>query len=262
MSEKKKKPQGQKKEKPAAEKEIRQEQLKEATESKDSELSAKLKEPKKEEEIVISKKRQNIQFIIFTGVILIIFLAIVFVPRFIQKATLEKNKYNGFDFVKTSDGHWYTVVQKGNQPYQISFYYHPKDLEDIPVEANLKDKFFNIRNNNGSIYITIDPDSKNNTIVIAGVEIAKITGKGYNLLNVNTHSAFIKQPNSTAVDTVTPVVTCGQANDKIMVIWITLSNKNIAYSYGNCVILEATSYGNMVRVADRMMYNLLGIMLN
>lgn len=253
MSEKKRISKGQKKE------EIKQEKTSQEPKKEEKQAS---KEPKKEEEIVISKKKQNIQFIIFTGVILIIFLAIVFVPRFIQKANLEKNKYNGFDFAKSSDGYWYTVVQKGNQPYQISFYYHPRDLEDIPVEANLRDKFFNIRDNNGTIYITMDPDGNNNTIVVAGVEIAKITGKGYNLLNVDTHSAFIKKPNSTAVDTITPVVTCGQANNKTMVIWITLSNKNIAYSYGNCVILEAKTYGDMVRVADRMMYNLLGIMMN
>jgi hypothetical protein len=108
----------------------------------------------------------------------------------------------------------------------------------------------------------MDPDGNNNTIVIAGVEIAKVTGQRYGLLNVDTHSAFIKQPKNTTADTGTPVVTCSDANNKTMVIWITLSQKNIVYSYGNCVILEATSYRDMIRVADRLMYNLLGIMLN
>ncbi len=215
----------------------------------------------KKEEVVITKKKQNIQFIIFAGVIILIFLAIVFVPRYIRQAAIDNNKYNGFDFVKDEEGYWYTIVQKGNQPYQIPFYYHPSELEDIPVDASIRDKFFSLRDNNGSIYITMDPDGNNNTIVIAGVEIAKVTGQRYGLLNVDTHSAFIKQPKNTTVDTGTPVVTCSDANNKTMVIWITLSQKNIVYSYGNCVILEATSYRNMIRVADRLMYNLLGIML-
>ena len=98
MSEKKKRSQGQKKEKPeraylqSADSSNQDSMKTGKKEEKKQEQSSQ--EPKKEEEIVISKKRQNIQFMIFTGVILIIFLAIVFVPRFIQKATLEKNKYN------------------------------------------------------------------------------------------------------------------------------------------------------------------------
>lgn len=253
MSEKKKRiekrlPLGQKIEKPSSE------NKKDIKEEKASD------EPKKEEKIIITKKKQNLQFIIFTGVLLIVFLSIVFIPRFIQKANFEKNKYNEFEFAKNEDGFWYTVVQKGNQPYQIPFYYHPSELEDIPVESNLRAKFFDIRDNNGSIYITLDPDGNNNTIVVAGVEIAKITGTGYSLLNVPTHSAFIKKPTNTTAESATPIVTCKDANEKIMVIWITLSNKNIAYSYGNCIILEAKSYADTVRVADRLMYHLLGIM--
>jgi len=219
------------------------------------------KELTKEEKTAKSKK-QNLQFIIFTGIILITFLAIVFVPPYIKQVNLDKDKYNGFSFVKDKEGVWYTVVQKGNQPYQIPFYYHPSELEDIPVDASIRDKFFNIRDNNGSIYITMDPDGKNNTIVIAGVEIAKVTGTRYGLLNVDTHSAFIKKPGNSTVDTGTPIVTCSDANNKTMVIWITLSQKNIAYSHGNCIILEAVSYKDMVRVADRLMYDLLGIMLD
>jgi hypothetical protein len=208
------------------------------------------------------KKKQNIQFIIFAAVLILILLAIVFVPRYLQKAKLDKNKYNNFEFTKGEDGFWYTVVQKGDQPYQIPFYYHPSELEDIPVEAYLRAKFFDIRDNNGSIYITMDPDSANNTIVIAGVEIARITGNRYGLLNVPTHSAFIKQPKNATADTGTPIVTCNNANNKTMVIWLTISDKNIAYSHGYCVILEAKNYRDMVRVADRLTYHLLGIMLN
>jgi hypothetical protein len=213
------------------------------------------------EKIVISKKKQNIQFIIFAGILILIFLAIVFVPKLIQKTKLDQNKYNNFEFVQKEDKFWYTVIQKGEQPYWIPFYYHPRDLEDIPVEANLRAKFFDLQTNNGSIYITMDPDNANNTIIIAGVEIARITGERYGLLNVPTRSAFIKQPSNSTADTGTPVVTCADANDKIMVIWITLSDKNMIYSYGdNCLILEAKTYKDMIRVADRLMYHLLGIM--
>jgi hypothetical protein len=242
------------------EEEINEEAKKEGTNDKIVAAGAKKEENKKE--VIVSKKKQNIQFIIFAAVLILILLAIVFVPRYIHKINLEKNKYNNFEFAKGEDGFWYTVVQKGDQPYQIPFYYHPSELEDIPVEAYLRAKFFDMRDNNGSIYITMDPDSANNTIVIAGVEIARITGNRYGLLNVPTHSAFIKQPKNATADTGTPIVTCNNANNKTMVIWLTLSNKNIVYSYDYCVVLEAKNYRDMIRVADRLMYHLLGIMLN
>jgi hypothetical protein len=206
-------------------------------------------------------RRNNIFFIIFTAGLILALLAIVLLPKLIYKVQLEKNTYNGFQFVKNADGTWTTVVEKGNQPFQIPFYYHPRELEDIGIESNLRNKFFAVRDNNGSIFITLDPDAGNNTIVIAGVEIARITGERFGLLNVPTHSAFIKKPQNATVDTGTPVVTCNSASNKTMVIWLTLSDKNVAYSQGNCIILEFKSYTDSVKVADRLMYNLLGIML-
>ena len=200
------------------------------------------------------------KFIIFCAVLVVVFLGIVLIPMAINKARLDKHEYNHFQFIKQDDGFWYTKIQKGAQPYWVPFYYHPSELEDIPVDPNLREKFFSIRDNNGSIIITLDPDSEDNSIVIAGVEISRITGGRYDLLNVPTSSAFIKEPSTGSAETGTPIVTCAQADNNTMVIWITLSDNNIAYSYDNCIILEAETYEDMIRVADRTMYDLLGIM--
>ena len=133
-------------------------------------------------------------------------------------------------------------------------------MENITVDPSIRAKFFDMVANNGTIFIPLDPDSTDNKIVVAGVEIAKITGKGYSILNVPTHSAFTKQPVNASTNVETPIVTCDNSNNRTMVIWITLSNKDMAYSYDYCIRLEATSYEDTVKVADRLMYNLLGIM--
>jgi hypothetical protein len=199
------------------------------------------------------------QFGIFAVVVIILMFGFVFGPKMWQKAEIDKNKYNNFDFFKGPDGFWYTMVQKGNQPYQIPFYYHPRDLVGITVEPGLKEKFFGIRDNNGSIFITLDPEA-DPKIVVAGVEIAKITGKGYALLNVPTRSAFIRPPKNMTTNVETPIITCDYADSKTMVIWLVRSDKDIVYSYDNCVRVEAKSDDDMIKVADRMMYHLLGIM--
>src|SRR4030043_2401722 len=230
---------------------------------KKKEESVKLKEgkveKKEEKETEEVKPIATWKFVLICAIIAIIILGAFLIPRYLRNAEFNRNKYNNFEFAKTSDGFWYTSVEKGDQPFQIPFYYHPRELEDIPVEAFLSGKFFEMRDNNGSIYITLDPDY-NSTAVIAGVEIAKITGTKYGILNVPTKSAFIKEPSNTATETGTPIITCADANNRTRVVWLTLSDANIAYSYGYCVILRAKSYDDMIRVADRTMYHLLGIM--
>ena len=191
---------------------------------------------------------------------IIVFLGIVFIPKLIQKQKLDKYTYNNFQFIERDDGFWYTLVQKADQPYWIPFYYHPTELEDIPVEPGLRSKFFEIADNQGKIFITLDPDSESNKVVIAGVEISRITGGKYGLLNVPTSSAFIKPPTTSTTETGTPIVRCEHSNNQTMVIWIALSELNLAYSQNYCVILEAKTYEDMIRVADRTMYHLLGIM--
>lgn len=206
------------------------------------------------------KKSSPIKFWIFAAALIIFFLALVYVPKFLHEQEVEGNKYNGFSFYEGDDGFWYTVVQKGAQPYEIPFYYHPRELEGIVVEPGVRDKFFDMAANNGAIYIVVDPDSDSKSVV-AGVEIAKITGQGYQLLNVPTYSAFSKEPSNLTVNVETPIMDCTAANNQTLVVGLVLSSRNVVYSQGYCVRLEAASYDEMIMVADRLMYNLLGIML-
>jgi hypothetical protein len=206
------------------------------------------------------KKTGSLKFWILAAALIIFFLALVYVPKILHGQEAENNRYNGFDFYKAGDGFWYTVVQKGAQPYEIPFYYHPKELEDIVIEPGIKDKFFDMVENNGTIFIVVDPDAESKA-VIAGVEIAKITGRGYQLLNVPTYSAFSKEPTNMTTNVETPILNCAAANNKTLVVGLVLTSRNVIYSQDYCIRLEAASYDDMVRVADRMMYNLLGIML-
>jgi hypothetical protein len=207
----------------------------------------------------VSSKRTTINLIIISFVFITLLLAVVYVPGMLKKQQAESTKYNNFEFVK-QDGIWFTIVNKGDQPFSLPFYYHPKDLEGIVVDSTVRDRFFAMRDNNGSIFITLDPDSSDNKIVIAGVEIAKITGQRFGLLDVPTHSAFTKLPTNATANTGTPVRTCNDANDRTLIVWIAVTNKDLVTSKGNCILLEAKSYNDTVKVADRLMYHLLGIM--
>jgi hypothetical protein len=203
-------------------------------------------------------KNSTLSFIFLAALLILVLLGIVFIPRYFAAKEKQENAYNGFDF--THDGEfWFTVVSKGNQPFSIPFYYHPKDLEDIVVEEGVRDKFFAMQGN-GSIFVAVDPEAGNNKVVIAGVEVAKITGDRYGLLNVPTKSAFLRAPVSATVNTQTPILNCANATSKRMIVAIIASDKNLVSSRNNCIVLESKNYNESIRVADRAMYHLLGIM--
>lgn len=212
-----------------------------------------------EEEARISKN-STFYLILISSVLILTLLGLIFVPQYFREAKLESDKYNHFEFVQQADGFWYTVVNKGDQPYSIPFYYHPRDLEDVIVAENVRQKFFDVRDKGGMIYITLDPDSESNKIIIAGVEIARITGDRYGLLNVATKSAFTHPPSNASVNTATPIKTCNDADNRTLVVWLTVSNKNLVSAVGNCIVVEAKDYNETVRVADRLMYSLMGVM--
>jgi hypothetical protein len=203
-------------------------------------------------------KNSTLTFIVLASILVLVLLGIVFVPRYFAAKEKQENTYNGFEFTQDGD-FWFTVVSKGDQPFSIPFYYHPKDLEDVVVEQGIRDKFFAMQGN-GSIFIAVDPEAGNNKVVIAGVEIAKITGDRYGLLNVPTKSAFLREPASATVNTQTPILNCANATPNRLIVVLIESDKNLASSRGNCVILESRDYNESVRVADRTMYHLLGIM--
>lgn len=114
-------------------------------------------------------------------------------------------------------------------------------LEDVPAQ----------------LFISVDPDA-GPQVVVAGVEIARITGSKYNLLNIPTRSA-LSRPAQTQVDI--PIVHCGQATGEIAVIqFVQDPQANAIVRDGNCIILFYRTPEEAVKVADRYAYMLLRIM--
>jgi hypothetical protein len=173
-----------------------------------------------------------------------------------QQAKREENRYNGFDFEKSADNLWITRIQVGRQPYDIPFYYHPKDTETVVVERAAVNP---VLKRPSDLYISVDPDA-GSQVVVAGVEIARITGDRYNILNIPTRSALSK-PADVRVDF--PVLNCQNSTEDLVVIQFVPGLDNVivrSEKYPNCVILNYVNASESVRVADRYAYMLLKIM--
>ncbi|MBU0757004.1 MAG: hypothetical protein KKF44_02985 [Nanoarchaeota archaeon] len=165
----------------------------------------------------------------------------------------ESLDYDGFTFEKI-DGIWYSNVEVKWMdkiiPYSISTYYSPKELEDIEINthANVILKL----EPKATIFFAVDPglDSKS---VIAGTEVSKILGKVFFL---KVKSAFSKE----TVHTTIPVVTCENITKMQKVIMISPGEQTkVTADSTGCIHIEGPDGDELIRAADRLVFNLLGI---
>jgi len=140
-------------------------------------------------------------------------------------------------------------INENPQPYQISSRYNPKDLEDIEVYAGLKDDIIK-----EELYVTLEPTLTGNA-VIAFSEINKYLENPF-LFNMPTFPGFIRAVEGNDIK----VITCDDATDTIGVVLFNITEENKIYSRDGCVIMEAASERDLIRVADRLTLTILGVM--
>jgi hypothetical protein len=203
----------------------------------------------------IDKLTRNL--VVAIAVILLISVALFFISNRVstQRKSATDN-YNGFDFFE-NDGIWFTYILREGNNYQIPFYYHPTEVEDILMQPGIEDKI-EILTRDDNIYISVDPDMTSKAVV-AGVNIARITGNQYDLYNIPTHSAFSREP---AEASNAPIKTCDDSDETTLVIIFKIGDDNKIYSVGgtNCIVMQAETEDDLLREADRLIYELVGIM--
>lgn len=202
-------------------------------------------------------------FIIVLGVIIILF-ALLMMFSFSQKIFVKDkptDDYNNYKFQKQVDAKgnifWTTEIQKPGfeNILNVTFYNHPNDLEDYFFDNSIVKRMIMHR---GVLYIALKPDM-GATPVLAGVNIARITGKFY---EIETRSALYDEFNDLN-ETSFPVLSCADSSNDLMVLWIKKGETDRVYidsNYNNCIVLEATDVNQTLVMADLIGYKLLGIM--
>ncbi len=199
--------------------------------------------------------------------IILIFMIIAFiliVPSLSNTYIYTNPSGEKFTFTKTKLGdltlHTLTtyVTYKGdtkNYQYSIPLRYGPESLDGIFVKKGINDLILNKE----YLYLTLDPNL-NSKALIANVDIAKVTGTAdYSVFKIPTQGA-LTSPANNSNSTLTPIITCKNADKKIGVIWLNIGSENKIYNVGECVVVQGTDYDNLIKVADRLVYNLLGVM--
>ncbi|RME32288.1 hypothetical protein D6789_00025 [Candidatus Woesearchaeota archaeon] len=224
------------------------------------------RQPLKEQDPEQSSSRAGLFFLVgFALFLVLIFFLVPLVQRALAARALEQqreaNRYNGFTFEQLHDGgleYWQTDLTVNGQPYTIQFHYHPRDVETILLEEGITDQLITQRPR--ALYLSLPPNAPS-TLVLAGVEISKITGdrNGENgILRIPTRGVLHEPVESGAPF---PVLTCANATSQAVIIFFENGTQNRVYrdENPNCIRLEYVSPEDAVRVADRFSYDLLQI---
>lgn len=195
-----------------------------------------------------------------------------------HKTTLQDNSlqtyiYSGpggdyrFTVVPDADGtsmRQVIEVKAGNSIYRYPLRYGPKDLESIPMSGGAKENLlFNGQVQKNTLYITQDPnlpDQTDKLSAIAVIDINEVTGTAsYGAFKMPTITAVTYETNGSIKNNL-PVVTCKDSTNKVGVIELKLGPENkISQEPNGCVILQGVDGQGIIKVADKLILNMLGV---
>ena len=150
-------------------------------------------------------------------------------------------EYNDFEFVDRRD-FWSTTVNDR----EAMFTYLPSDVKIVLIDDDvinrLKDKV--------QIDTTYDfNDTFAEPIALAQYQIG---------ITLNNFNVFVRK-GFTSEQQDFPVITCGRSTNFVPVIYFKSSNETRVYLDDDCIMAEALNQDDIVRIKDRLVYGILGI---
>jgi hypothetical protein len=158
------------------------------------------------------------------------------------RSSAESFKYNDYKFLR-----------KGNKfvleidKIEFDFHYFPSDVEDIDVDSEIFDKLAD--------KIEIKSTYDNNSEWKQGIAVAQYDLEIY----FQTAGAYLTKGLTAENEFEMPIIICDDATSKIPVIYFKESDATKVFLEDNCIIAEAKSEFDFVRIKDRLIYGLLGV---
>ena len=154
----------------------------------------------------------------------------------------ETVRYNGIKF--TGDGTKWTAKINGRY---AAFSFLPNEVEDIKTPAQLPALLGN--------RVEIDATSDANSTYKESIALAQHQMR----LTLDSYNVYLFQGFTTNNSFNFPVVTCNNATSSVPVIYFKESNSTDIEIRDNCIITKASSDRDFIRVKDRLVYSMLGV---
>jgi len=181
-----------------------------------------------------------------------------------QEGLPSEYTYNKYPFSKNGNL-WQTQLFKetdaGLQQYDILVYFSPKQLENLSIDEDLYKTIYDtelivLALNDSSL----TQDGSSAQAAIGAIELGKIIGTKYNILNKKSYTAVI-DPTQEISDGIRVVDCSIVSENKTAVIVFGLANETRVYQGDDgCIHVDGTSGTEIIRAADRFMYQITGVM--
>ena len=154
----------------------------------------------------------------------------------------ERAKYNGFSFVNNGDI-WIAKINGR----EAAFSFLPGEVENILAEdfsKRLQGKF--------EIDVTYDSNSTYRESIALAHHQMGLTLAAYNI--------FVRKGFTTNNTFNLPIITCDNATINVPVVYFRHGNATNININNNCIIAEASTNADFIKVKDRLLYGILGVM--
>lgn len=157
-------------------------------------------------------------------------------------------KYNGIKFVGTDNPSTGKIWVARISGIDAAFSFLPSEVESIPSSVDLPKAL----QNRLEIDVTYDLNSTYKEITALAQHQMELTLSNYNV--------FVRKGFTSNNSFNMPVITCDDAAQNVPVVYFMEGNSTSIYFDKNCIIAEASSNADFIKVKDKLLYEMLGVM--
>ncbi len=151
-------------------------------------------------------------------------------------------EFNGYKFYYRGD-HWETEVDD----VKVAFLYLPPDITYIKLPDDVRSRLKGASQ--------IDMTSDFNDTHAQGIALAQFQFD----MSLRDFKKFTRSGFTSVNQFNAPVLTCQQATQFVPMIYFKKANTTAVYTQGNCIIADALNPVDVIRIKDRLLYDMLGI---
>ncbi len=218
---------------------------------------------KKHQDSARQKTKQNPYLLWGILSLIILIVVVTLILTWPTQERVDYSVYNRFEFQQTTGG-WQTIVERDGIPFEIPFYYHPLEIENVHIQDTvipLMRDVIQTQSPPRQFILTVHPDA-GSLPVLAGVNIARVTGDFYERA---TRSALFLTPQEAQEregEFSNPIISCEDANFQNVVIHIrgNATANSVQFVDDFCIEVAGVDREGLLMTADLMAYRLLGIM--
>lgn len=162
----------------------------------------------------------------------------------------EKSK-NYYAFANINKNQIEYVSDPNKATTRFGFRVDPRKVSGIPLEEGAVDTIVT----SDKVYISFNPNQKNlSKVSIAGAQVSRLTGKVY---KINTVGAYTED--AQPIEPSVPLRNCTDATNTTTVITLKVGDETEITSEDNCVFVKGKTPDKLIKAADKLGYNLVGI---